>query len=202
MDFDYYTSVLYKQFCETRGYEYDLKSVIKGEIDLAIYDEFVSWIENSLVDEYADYLNKLKYHNMSHAIEVNKGKYDTITGTIPMPTVSPFNYTLGKPYSKLNLTDGIVFVGLDNQLLLPGRIFVTHNPYDNSILKWPKIQKRKEHDISIGFYGLTTDANYQFRKEQVRTLLRYLNDCQVDFDTDKDKYFISINSRNKLLKHN
>ena len=199
MDFDYYTAVLYKQFCETRGYECDLRAAIKGEIDLTVYDEFVSWINNSLVDEYADYLKELKYHNMEQAIEIGKGKYDTITGKIPMETISPFNYTLGKPNSRLDISDGMVF-HVGHRLFLPNRVFVTHNPYDNSIFKWPKIQKRKEHDISIGFYGLQTDANYIKRKEQVRTLLRYLNDCQVDFDTEKDKYFISINSRNKLSR--
>ena len=199
MDFVYYTAVLYKQFCETKGYDCDLSSVIKGDIDISIYDEFVLWINSSLVDEYAEYLKELKYHNMSHAIEVNKGKYDSITGIIPMETISPFNYTLGKQNSRLDISDGRVFRA-GHKLFLPNRIFVTHNPYDNSIFKWPKIQKEKEHDISIGFYGLKTDANYIIRKEQVRTLLRYLNDCQVDFDTNGDKYFISINSRNNKLR--
>ncbi len=203
MDLDYYTAVLYKQFCETKGLECCYEELIRGEADSSIVEGFNSWINSDLPLSYRDYLLNLNYHNLSHAVEINKGKNDTITIDTPIRRVSPFNYTFGENNSKLCIVDGIIFIEESNKLTSPEEklVLISHNPYDNSILKWPMIQKRKEHDLSIGFYGLKTDENFKDRIELAKLLLKKMDsDCELDYEFDRDKYFISLNSRSKKLR--
>ena len=101
MEIDYYTAVLYKQFCETRGYICDFKEIISGSNEL-ILKEFKEWITSIPTEEYYEYLEFLGYHNLDGAVEINKGKYDTITNNKNMFVVSPFNYTLGIENSLLD----------------------------------------------------------------------------------------------------
>lgn len=202
MEIDYYTAVLYKQFCETRGYVCNFKEIITGSNELVL-KEFKEWITSIPTEEYYEYLEFLGYHNLDGAVEINKGKYDTITNNKNMFVVSPFNYTLGIENSRLYISDGMIFVKKGNKLFVPEekKILVTHNPYnDSNILKWSSIQKRGEHDISIGFYGLTSDENYKSRVELSKILLKHMNDeCELDYELDNDKYFISLNSKSKKL---
>lgn len=200
MDLDYYTAILYKQFCGARGYSCDFKKIITSD-DKKLIKEFKKWIKNIPVKDYCDFLETLNYHNLDRAIEINKGKSDTISMYRPMCTVSPFNYTLGKENSKLHIIDGIVMIEEKRKLYLPEekKVLIIHNPYDDSILKWPMIQKKGEHDISIGFYGEFSDENMQEKVSLAKLLLKNMNsECELDYVTDKNNFFISLNSRQRI----
>ena len=68
MELDYYTAVLYKQFCEIRGYDCNFKEVINGLCDVKILSEFKNWILGIQNKEYYEFLG---YHNFDGAIGVN-----------------------------------------------------------------------------------------------------------------------------------
>ena len=202
MDFDYYTAVLYKQFCKVKGINCNIEQIILGEIEPSLYDEFILWIRSPLLYDYYEFLKSLNYHNMNQAIEVNKGRYDSLSAFEQMETVSPFNYTMDRPNSRIRIVDGIVFIDYGNILFIPEekKVFVTHNPYDLSVLRWPMIKRKEEHDISIGFYGFKSDANYENVGKLAKRIISNMDgDCHFDYEFDRDKYFISINSQNKRL---
>ena len=196
---DTYMTVLYKQFCETKGIPFDIQTILENGIDPFINREFMKWIENSMVGEFRDYLEYLDLHDFSDIAEVDKGKYDTISKN-DMAILSSYAYTMGLSNINLHIKNGFVYTRNGSKLITPERkVLLTHNPYDSSIVKWPSVQKQGRYGICIGFYGLKTDANFNDRMNLARTLIKNVDEnCRIDYDFDDEKYFITLNSTSKV----
>ena len=187
---------LYKQYCDAKG-------IVFKPIHIEnISYEFLEWITiNKLcAKEYRDYLLYLGYHNSKSIAEIDKGRYDSIAfGDIEI--ISPYAYTLNLPNAQIFFIEGIPFIEKERKILLSEKqVLLTHNPYDlTNIQKWINIHNLGRYDISIGMYGSIHDENYSKKIKCIEDLAKKMNeDYTIEYDTDKDKYFCSLNSKRKV----
>ena len=186
---------LYKQFCDAMGLTFNPYEIQK------FYKEFIEWIviNKRLIDDYEQFLNSLGYFNEKTITEVGKGKYDSFK-TIKTCIVSPYAQTLGLENSELFMVGNFPMIQTSESIIKPNTdIILTHNPYiEMQIRNWIKIHESKLHDISIGVYGNIHDEDFTEKIKLIEYISNKMNDEQsVDYETDKDNYFCSVNSRRK-----
>jgi len=194
-----YLLCLYKQYCSARGIECKIENFYELSF------EFTKWIaENKLLSkEYFDYLVHLGVLSSKKVLEVDKGRYDTISqGTFEV--VSPFASSIGLENKELLLIGGVPLISSAEKLIIPDTdIILTHNPYfSESLTNWWKIHNAGEYDISIGIYGCVYDEDFDEKIKFIKHLSsRMSEDHRIDYDTDEDRYFCTLNSiRNKKKK--
>lgn len=191
---DKYLTMLYKQYCEAKGIEFDC-------VDGNYPSDFIGWINENArnLSRYQEYLESLGYFDLIDAFEVGKGKFDSIAYN-SMRMISPYAYTAGCVNRELQICNGIVLMEHNDLYLNPEcKLLLTHNPYDNiAIFNWPAVHKRGKYGISIGFYGNISDCDSLSKlrvSEELASLMG--DDYRYDCETDRGKYYISINSDNK-----
>lgn len=186
---------LYHQFCDARGITFDPKQLAEFTAD------FCNWIvENkNVMTKYQEYLFALGYICDKTITEVGKGKFDSLK-LVDSIIVSPYAETLGLDNSELFMLENQPLIKTKQGIVAPKTdTILTHNPYEEMIISnWPKIHNFNSYDISIGVYGSIYDSNFAQKIKMIEILSRQMeNDHRVDYDTDKDNYFCTINSKRK-----
>jgi len=193
-----YLLCLYHQYCMSKG-------------NICVYDdlsklsyEFTEWISKNrlLAHEYLDYLKYLEVVPNDNIIEIGKGRYDSISNQ-EMEIVSPFANSLGFENSEFLIIGTIPIIEKQKEIFVANTdILLTHNPYFlESIFNWSKIHNSKKYDISVGMYGSIYDKDYEEKIKILKILANQMSDdYRFDYDTDKDKYFCSLNSDRKTKK--
>lgn len=193
-----YLNCLYKQYCEAKG-------IVLKNASYELTYEFLEWIANNklLLQEYADYLSYLGfYYDESNTAEIGKGRYDSLA-TEQMTVVSEYGFTQGKDSRNLFIQEGIPYVITKNNVaILTQQTILTHNPYSKEeIANWFMIHNLGFQNISIGMFGNITDEN---AKQKIKTIAelskKMTDDYTFDFDTDKDAFFCSLNSKRHIKK--
>ena len=194
--FNRYLLNLYKQYCDARG-------VICNPFDgKNLSYDFLEWItiNKLMAKEYSDYLLYLGYLKSKTVAEVGKGRYDSITSK-EMAVISPYADTLELPKSELFVIDGVPLIEQGGKIVLPEQqILLTHNPYDEMrIINWSRVHNMGDYDISIGMFGSIYDEDFSKKIKLIEEISkRMTEDHVIDYDTDKDKYFCSLNSKRKV----
>lgn len=194
-----YLLCLYKQYCSAKG----IDCKIENYHELSF--EFTKWIaQNKLLSkEYFDYLVHLGVLSCKKVIEVDKGRYDSIAQE-EIKVVSRHASSLGLENKELILIGGVPLIEESGKLIIPDTdILLTHNPYfSESLTNWWRIHNAGEYDISIGMYGSIYDEDFNEKIKLIEQLSSKMSDDhRVDYDTDQDRYFCTLNStRNKKVK--
>ena len=192
--FNRYLLNLYKQYCDARG-------LIFNPIDVKNFSyDFLEWITKNklMTKEYGDYLCYLGHLNFKTVAEVGKGRYDSIA-SLEMAVISPYASDLSK--KELFVIDGVPLIEKSGKIVLPQQqILVTHNPYEEMrIMNWSLIHNFGDYDISIGMFGSIYDEDFSKKIKLIENISKQMTeDFVLDYDTDKDKYFCSLNSNRKV----
>ena len=194
--FNRYIINLYKQYCDAKGIFFEFSA---GE---NLSKDFIKWLilSEKLAIKYIEYLNSLDYFNSSSIAEIGKGRYDSIASK-EMAVISPYADTLQLPSSELFIIDGVPLIEQRGKIVLPQQqILLTHNPYDEMrIIDWSSVHNRGDYDISIGMFGSIYDEDFSKKVKLIEEISkRMTEDHVIDYDTDKDKYFCSLNSKRKV----
>lgn len=190
---DKYLLNLYKQFCDARG-------MICNPFDFKKYEnEFIYWLAHNkiLTNQYREFLLSLGYVDGKSISEIGKGVYDTLLLSDAL-IISPYAETMNLHNSELFMIGDCPLIQENGKILRPKtKVLLTHNPYEEmQIYNWFKIHNSGLYDISIGMYGNVHDGNYFSRIKMMEELSkRMIDDHEFDYDTDKDNYFCSINSK-------
>ena len=192
---DKYILNLYQQYCDARKIVFNPKQIEK------FTDDFCEWIvENEkLMVKYQEYLFSLDYMYGKTISEVGKGKYDSFK-LIDSIIVSPYAETLKIANSELFILGNCPLIKTKQGINVPKTdILFTHNPYaEMMIYNWFKIHNSQSYDISIGVYGSIYDGDFAQKIKMIEILSKQMeSDHRVDYDTDKDNYFCTINSKRK-----
>lgn len=189
-----YLQCLYRQFCAARG--------LSLSNNISNYSkEFIHWLSKNqlLLGEYADYLKYLEIgYDNPDTVEIGKGRYDTLIAT-GINVISPYANTISKANKNSYLFDsGQIILSYEFLLTLPEERILTHNPYSSKMIcGWDKLHNSGK-SISIGMFGLVSDCNAKEKIETLSLLTKTMNDDYTfNFDTDKDRYFCSLNSANQ-----
>ena len=194
--FNRYLLNLYKQYCDARG-------VVCNPFDgKNLSYDFLEWItiNKLMAKEYSDYLLYLGHLESKTVAEVGKGRYDSIASK-EMAVISPYADTLELPKSELFVIDGVPLIEQGGKIVLPEQqILLTHNPYDEMrIINWSRVHNTGDYDISIGMFGSIYDEDFSKKVKLIEEISkRMTEDHVIDYDTDKDKYFCSLNSMRKV----
>lgn len=185
-----YLRKLYNQYCETQG-----KVYIKPNID-----EFTEWIaiNKKLLQNYKDYQMNIGYITSKTIAEIGKGKYDSISDK-EIEIISPYAETLKKQNRRLVIMEGIPLIINKTEVQEPiQEILLTHNPYDKEIFNWKDVHNNGLYDINIGVFGHVYDKDYIKKLKLIKKLSTGMNDdFIIDYETNKDEYYCSINSKRK-----
>lgn len=192
---DKYILNLYQQYCDAREIVFDPKQIEK------FTDDFCDWVvENKkIMEKYQEYLFALDYLYGKTISEVGKGKYDSLKSN-ELIIVSPYAETLGIANSELFILGNCPLIITKQGITVPKTdILLTHNPFtEMMIYNWPKIHNSQSYDISIGVYGSIYDGDFAQKIKMIEILSKQMeSDHKVDYDTDKDNYFCTINSKRK-----
>lgn len=194
--FNRYLLNLYKQYCDAR-------SVVCNPFDgKNLSYDFLEWItiNKLMAKEYSDYLLYLGHLESKTVAEVGKGRYDSIASE-EMTIISPYADTLELPKRELFVIDGVPLIEQGGKIVLPEeQILLTHNPYDEMrIINWSRVHNMRDYDISIGMFGSIYDKDFPKKVKLIEEISkRMTEDHVIDYDTDKDKYFCSLNSKRKV----
>ena len=194
--FNRYLLNLYKQYCDARGV---IRNPFDGK-DLS-YD-FLEWITTNklMTKEYSDYLLYLGYLESKTVAEVGKGRYDSIASQ-EIATISPYADTLELPKRELFIIVDVPLIEESGKIvLLNQQVLLTHNPYDEMrIMNWSRVHNMGNYDISIGMFGKVYDEDFSKKVKLIEEISKRMTEDHVlDYDTDKDKYFCSLNSKRKV----
>lgn len=190
-----YILLLYKQYCDSIGKEYDYLNITKD-------NNFVIWLY-SLLKQTIDYSKYLSYLGVNlfnkTAIELNKGKYDSF-GKESIMIVSPFAETLGSQNSEIIVVDNTPLVITEKSIFTPDYdLFLTHNPLNNCNINDLISLHNNGSNICIGVYGTTSDKDRKEKLKMLRNLsLELTNGIQFYYDTDNDNYCGCIKSERKI----
>lgn len=187
---------LYKQYHNARGITYNQR-----EIEQLSYD-FLEWIaiNKLLTQEYWNYLSYLGYVNCKTIAEIDKGRYDSIISD-NITIISSYANTMQLPKKRLLIVKGMPLIESNNKLsLMQQEVLLTYNPYLSiTIDSWPSVHNLGEYDISIGMFGSIYDKDIDSKLKVIEEIAKKMqDDYKVDYDTDKDKYFCSLNSKRKV----
>ena len=194
--FNRYLLNLYKQYCDAR-------SVVCNPFDgKNLSYDFLEWItiNKLMAKEYSDYLLYLGHLESKTVAEVGKGRYDSIASE-EMTIISPYADTLELLKRELFVIDGVPLIEQGEKIVLPEeQILLTHNPYDEMrIINWSRVHNMGDYDISIGMFGSIYDKDFSKKVKLIEEISkRMTEDHVIDYDTDKDKYFCSLNSKRKV----
>lgn len=194
--FNRYLLNLYKQYCDARG-------VVCNPFDgKNLSYDFLEWItiNKLMAKEYSDYLLYLGHFESKTVAEVGKGRYDSIASE-EMAIISPYADTFELPKRELFVIDGVPLIEQGGKIVLPEeQILLTHNPYDEMrIINWSRVHNLGEYDISIGMFGSIYDEDFLKKVKLIEEISKQMTkDHVIDYDTDKDKYFCSLNSKRKI----
>ena len=193
-----YILLLYKQYCETVGKQYDKFNII---VDI----EFIKYL-SFLVKRTIDYANYLNYLGLcltnDTTIELNKGKYDSL-GKELVTIVSPFAETIGCQNSELLICDENPLVIIGASIFTADNCdwFLTHNPIIRSSVSNITLLHNIGENVCIGIYGKTTDKDrYKKLKMLEECATKMSDDIGFYYDTDKDNYFSCIKSERKIKR--
>lgn len=192
-----YINCLYKQFLAAIG----CKPLENNKIN---FDEFCHWLAKNklLLKEYSDYLEYLKIdYDDFDTVEVGKGRYDTLA-TEDMVIISPYGSTFATGDAEFFIKNNLPYAHTaDITIELMQKRFLTHNPYTASeIAEWYKLHNNGRL-ISIGMFGLTYDKNAKEKIALLQNLAKKMNDdYTIDYDTDNDRYFCTLNSRSYVKR--
>jgi len=193
---DKYLLNLYKQFCDARG-------IICNPFEFNRYtDEFVDWVAHNkrITEKYREYLLSLGYIDGKTVSEVGKGMYDSLQ-LIGSVIVSPYAETIGFDNSELFIIGNYPLIQQKGSIVRPNtEILLTNNPYEEmQIINWFKVHNSKIYDVSIGMYGNIHDSNFAERVRLLEEISKRMDDDHaIDYDTDQDNYFCSINSKRMI----
>lgn len=174
-------------------------------------DDFISWIAEThlLCYKYKDYLLNLGIleddsylETGNDYLEVGKGLYDSLSNRTTKRS-SIFGETMHSPNTNFGLLEEQPIVIADRGIIIPKqKTIITHNPhvcYD--ISNWHRIHNYGVYDISVGMYGSVYDEDMIKKVKQIESLAEKMTDnYTLDFDTDKDNYFCSLNSKRKIIR--
>ena len=193
---DKYLLNLYKQFCNARGIIYNPSNFNRYTA------EFVDWVvyNKKTTEKYREYLLSLSYIDGKSVAEVGKGMYDSLQLN-DSAIVSPYAETIGFQNSELFMIGNYPLIQQKGIIVRPNtEILLTYNPYEEMhIINWFKVHNSKLYDISIGMYGNIHDSDFAERIRLLEEISKRMHDDHVvDYDTDQDNYFCSINSKRMI----
>lgn len=194
-----YILLLYKQYCESVGKQYDKFNIIT-DTEFIIY---LSLLTKRTID-YGNYLNYLGLCLTNDTtIELNKGKYDSL-GKELVTIVSPFAETLDCQNSDLVVCDNnpIVIMGTSVFTADNCDLFITHNPIVRHSISDIALLHNIGANVCIGIHGKISDKDRDIK-------LKMLEDCATEmyddigfyYDTEGDNYYSCIKSERKIKKH-
>lgn len=192
-----YILLLYKQYCDSIGKEYDYLNITKD-------NNFVMWLY-SISKETIDYSIYLSYLGVDlfnkTAIELNKGKYDSF-GKESVMVVSPFAETLECQNSEMIVIENTPLVITEKSIFTTDcDLFLTHNPLNNCNINDLILLHNTGLNICIGVYGTTSDKDREEKLKMLRNLaLESTNGIQFYYDTDNNNYYACIKSERKIKK--
>ena len=184
---------LYIQFCDARG-------IICNPFEFNKYtNEFVDWVihNKKITEKYSEYILSLGYIDGKNVSEIGKGMYDSLQ-LIGSVTISPYAETIGFDNAEIFIIGNYPLIQQKGIIVRPNtEILLTHNPYEEmQIINWYKVHNSKLYDVSIGMYGNIHDSNFEDKIKLLEEISRLMSDDHVvDYDTDQDNYFCSINSK-------
>lgn len=171
---------LFKQFKESRGYNFVLE-----EENQNVIDEFVSWlqIQKEMGEDYSSLLNDLGIlYDKQECAEIGKGKYDSIAKNLDTTIIttdedinpkgifihSGFKVYSGLPTIISKITERKITMGRINTKII--NTFMTHNPYNERLVdNWQELPKHNSN-IVVGIFGDKNDKNI---KDKINFLKRF-----------------------------
>lgn len=182
--------------------------------------EFTEWLKSR--GEISDsYLNLLQYMGLSRitypdAVEVGKGKYDSIMAPFDTTIITPYPEGLNiSPKYRLIVSDFKVCEGTPllvrsnkqiDPIIVPSPLtFMTQNPYTgDSIRNWEQLHNSGNHDIVVGVYGSIYDKDAAAKVRQLEDFKNRLMDTYKEEHTvEGDTYCYAIASEDitkRLIK--
>ena len=193
-----YILLLYKQYCESVGKQYDKPDIITDT-------EFIVYL-SLLTKRTMNYGNYLNYLGLcltnDTTIELNKGKYDSL-GKELVTIVSPYAETLGCQNSEILVCDNnpIIIMGTSVFIVDNCDLFITHNPIASRSISEIASLHNIGANVCIGIHGKISDKDRNVK-------LRMLKDCASKmydgigfyYDTDGNNYYSCIKSEKKVKK--
>lgn len=190
-----YLIMLYMQYCSANNIP--LNNVEEYQKN----NDFINWIVRNkiLSEEYKKYLLYLDIPIYDSSVEVGKGKYDSIAGK-NIEVVSPYGETLNKQNLRLvKAGNTALVVAAKRAIILPQEsLLITHNPYEiEELIKWYSLHESTCYNISIGMYGSIYDKDKLKKIEYLMLMQKQSEELEINYDTLKDNYFCSLNSKRK-----
>jgi len=194
-----YILLLYKQYCDSIGKQYDKFNILTDTEFIA----YVSLLTKRTID-YGNYLNHLGlYFNSETTIELNKGKYDSL-GKELVTIVSPFAETLNCQNSELLFYDSnpIVIIGTSVFSIDNCDLFMTHNPTVRHSISDIALLHNNGENVCIGIYGKISDKDRDAKLQMLEDCATKMSDgIGFYYDTEGDNYYSCIKSERKIKKH-
>ena len=194
-----YILLLYKQYCDSIGKEYDMFNIIT---DI----EFVKHL-NILKKQTMSYGNYLNFLGLSltndTTIELNKGKYDSL-GKDLVTIVSPFAETLDCQNSDLVFCDNNPFIIIGSSVFSADNcdLFSTHNPVLNNSINNIVLLNNTGKNVCMGVYGQNSDKDKNTKLKMLKDCTkRMTDDISIYYDVEGDNYYSCIKSERKIKKN-
>lgn len=189
---------LYKQYCDAIGIICEPSNITN------LADSFIEWVaQNKLLsNKYKEYLLSLGYIEGKSLYEIGKGKYDSISSD-KSRIISPYGETLGQENLDFFIIGNTPLIQRNKEIIVPDiDVFLTHNPFEEMHAEnWFRMHNAGLNDISIGVYGSIYEDDFNKKIKFLEMLSsKMTEDHRIDFDTDKDKYFCTLNSERKIKR--
>lgn len=189
---------LYKQYCDAIGIICEPSNITN------LPDSFIEWVaQNKLLSKkYKEYLLSLGYIDGKSVYEIEKGKYDAISSD-KSRIISSYGETLGQENLDFFIIGNTPLIQSSKEIIVPDiDIFLTHNPFEEMHSEnWFRMHNTGLYDISIGMYGSVYEEDFGKKIKFLEMISsKMTEDHRIDYDTDKDKYFCTLNSERKIKR--
>lgn len=164
--------------------------------------DFIDWIVHNQerLAIYKDYLTYLGIDFNSNIVELNKGKFDSISSDSNM-IISPFGETLDREQSNLLFYDKTPIIISNSKIsTIPDiDLFITHNPYSIDYLAGMDKLHNIGYNISFGVFGDTSDLDIKEKLKYIKYLKNKISqDYDIEYDTVNNTYMCIIKSKRKV----
>lgn len=189
---------LYKQYCDAIGIICEPSNMTNPSND------FIEWVAQNkmLSKKYKDYLLLLGYIDSKSVYEIGKGKYDAISSD-KSGIISPYGETFGQKNLSFFIIGNTPLIQSGSEIIVPDiDVILTHNPFEEMHAEnWFKMHNAGLYDISIGMYGSIYEEDFDKKIKFLEKLSsKMTEDHRIDYDTDKDNYFCTLNSKRKIKR--
>lgn len=190
-----YLSCLYSEYCNSVKKNYNINELITD-------NEFIEWLilNRKRLKIYKNFLAYLGIDFNKDVIELNKGKYDSISDN-DITIISPFGDTLDKDKSELLFYDEQPIIISNSYISNVNNIelFSTHNPYDFNYFRGMDKLHNIGYNIVFGVFGDASDFDTEDKLQYMEYLKKTISeDYEVEYETINGTYICVLKSKRKI----